>query len=157
MSNLLQVATLNRLGVTERVVPERWADTTPRWKPWCVVLNGNTRMGGYTIDVANRDLIPYPDTTQKEGEGPMAWRWPKFKSHQCWILRKRRSHQKLKVWFTDNQGPPSTFWIETGRIAKIERPSGDFTFQANQLLTANFEVTWLVMKTIKDMYHSFFS
>lgn len=47
---------------------------------------------------------------------------------------------RVKVWFTDNQGAPSKFWIELGREAVVKRPSGDFTFKAKQRYATGLQV-----------------
>jgi len=57
--------------------------------------------------------------------------------------------ERIKVWFTDNQGAPSEFWIEPNREAVIKRPSGDFLFKAKQLYATGLQVSkdpgvWLV-------------
>ena len=57
--------------------------------------------------------------------------------------------QRIKVWFTDNQGEPSTFWVNMHQEAKIERPSGTYLFQAQQLYATGLQVAkdpgvWLV-------------
>ncbi len=56
---------------------------------------------------------------------------------------------RIKVWFTDNHGEPSEFWIEPNREAVIKRPSGDFIFTAKQLYATGLQVSkdpgvWLV-------------
>ncbi|NOQ46599.1 MAG: hypothetical protein GQ559_08005, partial [Desulfobulbaceae bacterium] len=48
--------------------------------------------------------------------------------------------RRVKVWFTDNQGDASSFWINTGQEAVIKRPSGDYTFQAKQLYATGLQV-----------------
>lgn len=47
---------------------------------------------------------------------------------------------RLKVWFTDDQGEPSKFWLEPGREAVIQRPSGDYTLSAKQLYATGLQV-----------------
>ena len=47
---------------------------------------------------------------------------------------------RVKVWFTDGQGKPSTFWIELGREAKVSRPSGEFVFKAKQRYATGLQV-----------------
>ncbi|MBM9513538.1 cytochrome c biogenesis protein ResB [Desulfogranum marinum] len=62
---------------------------------------------------------------------------------------KGKVTQRVKVWLTDNQGDPSTFWVNMGQEAMIERPSGTYTFNAKQLYATGLQVTkdpgvWLV-------------
>ncbi|MHB8808590.1 MAG: cytochrome c biogenesis protein ResB [Desulfobulbaceae bacterium] len=47
---------------------------------------------------------------------------------------------RLKVWFTDDQGEPSKFWLEPGREAIIQRPSGEYTLSAKQLYATGLQV-----------------
>ncbi|MDH3349467.1 MAG: cytochrome c biogenesis protein ResB, partial [Desulfobulbaceae bacterium] len=47
---------------------------------------------------------------------------------------------EIKVWFTDNQGKASTFWIELGREAVVKRPSGNFVFKAKQRYATGLQV-----------------
>ncbi len=52
----------------------------------------------------------------------------------------REAIKRVKVWFSDNQGQPSIFWIENGREAVIERPSGSYTFTAKQMYATGLQV-----------------
>ena len=47
---------------------------------------------------------------------------------------------RLKIWFTDDQAEPSTFWIEPGREAIIKRPTGDYTLSTKQLYATGLQV-----------------
>lgn len=47
---------------------------------------------------------------------------------------------RFKVWFTDGEGPASSFWIENNREAKVERPSGTYTLRAKQLYATGLQV-----------------
>ncbi|MBM9535511.1 cytochrome c biogenesis protein ResB [Desulfobulbus alkaliphilus] len=48
--------------------------------------------------------------------------------------------QRLKIWFTDNQGEPAIFWLPAGQEARIERPSGVYHFQARQMYASGLQV-----------------
>ncbi len=57
--------------------------------------------------------------------------------------------RRLKIWFTDHKGEPSTFWVGVGQEAMIERPTGTYSFQARQLYATGLQATkdpgvWLV-------------
>ena len=57
--------------------------------------------------------------------------------------------RRIKVWFTDNQGEPSTFWVNINQEALVERPSGTYRFQARQIYATGLQVAkdpgvWLV-------------
>ncbi len=59
------------------------------------------------------------------------------------------SVRRVKVWFTDNQGDPASFWVEADREAIIKMPSADFSFTAKQLYSTGLQVTrdpgvWIV-------------
>lgn len=47
---------------------------------------------------------------------------------------------RLKIWFTDDQGEPSKFWLEPGREAIVQRPSGEYTLSAKQLYATGLQV-----------------
>jgi cytochrome c biogenesis protein len=47
---------------------------------------------------------------------------------------------QLKIWFTDDQGEPSTFWVQPGQEAVVQRPSGDYTLSAKQLYATGLQV-----------------
>jgi cytochrome c biogenesis protein len=49
--------------------------------------------------------------------------------------------QRVKIWFTDNQGEPSVFWLNNDQEAVIERPSGEYTLRAKQLYATGLQVT----------------
>jgi cytochrome c biogenesis protein len=57
--------------------------------------------------------------------------------------------RRLKIWFSDNQGEPSVFWVNAGQEAVVERPSGTYTLTLNQLYATGLQATkdpgvWLV-------------
>lgn len=73
--------------------------------------------------------------------------------------------RRVKVWLTDNQGPASTFWVNVGQEAKVERPSGTYMFSAKQLYATGLQVTkdpgvWLVyagcLLMLVGLYIAFF-
>ena len=47
---------------------------------------------------------------------------------------------RFKIWFTDDQGEPTKFWLEPGREAIIQRPSGEYTLSAKQLYATGLQV-----------------
>jgi cytochrome c biogenesis protein len=47
---------------------------------------------------------------------------------------------RFKIWFTDDQGEPSKFWLQPNREAVIERPSGNYTLSAKQLYATGLQV-----------------
>ena len=49
--------------------------------------------------------------------------------------------RRVKIWFSDHKDKPSRFWIETGREAVIERPSGTFSLTTRQLYATGLQVT----------------
>ena len=57
--------------------------------------------------------------------------------------------RRLKIWFTDNQGEPSIFWMDSNQEAAIERPSGTYLLNIRQLYATGLQATkdpgvWLV-------------
>ncbi len=73
--------------------------------------------------------------------------------------------RRLKIWFTDDQGEPSTFWVNVGQEAIIERPSGKYQFRAQQVYATGLQVAkdpgvWLVyggcLLMLVGLYIAFF-
>lgn len=56
------------------------------------------------------------------------------------MATRGESIQRLKIWFTDDQGDPSIFWIEPGREAIVKRPTGDYTLSTKQLYATGLQV-----------------
>ena len=57
--------------------------------------------------------------------------------------------RRLKIWFTDNQGDPSIFWVNSDQEAAIERPSGTYLLTVRQMYATGLQATkdpgvWLV-------------
>ena len=94
-----------------------------------------------------------PDDLKKTVTAPVAQQvaWPEAGVAFGIINRETQGEvtRRLKIWFTDNQGEPSVFWMEAGQEATIERPSGAYLFQARQLYATGLQATkdpgvWLV-------------
>jgi cytochrome c biogenesis protein len=73
--------------------------------------------------------------------------------------------RRLKIWFTDNQGEPSLFWVNNNQEAIIERPSGTYLLTLNQLYATGLQATkdpgvWLVyigcLLMLVGLYVAFF-
>lgn len=73
--------------------------------------------------------------------------------------------RRLKIWFTDNQGEPSLFWVNANQEAIIERPSGTYQLTLNQLYATGLQATkdpgvWLVyigcLLMLAGLYVAFF-
>lgn len=73
--------------------------------------------------------------------------------------------RRLKIWFTDNQGDPSLFWMNVDQDAIIERPSGTYRLSIRQLYATGLQVTkdpgvWLVyggcLLMLAGLYIAFF-
>jgi cytochrome c biogenesis protein len=73
--------------------------------------------------------------------------------------------KRLKMWFTDNQGEPSVFWINANQEATIERPSGTYLFNIRQMYATGLQATkdpgiWLVysgcLLMLVGLYIAFF-
>jgi cytochrome c biogenesis protein len=57
--------------------------------------------------------------------------------------------RRVKVWFTDHQGEPSTFWVAIGQEASVERPSGIYSLTIRQMYATGLQAAkdpgvWLV-------------
>ncbi len=49
--------------------------------------------------------------------------------------------QRIKIWFTDKDAAPSTFWVNNGQKAIIKRPSGEYELTIKQLYATGLQVT----------------
>ncbi len=47
---------------------------------------------------------------------------------------------RMKIWFTDGQGPASTFWLEAGNQATVERPGKKYTVAGKQMYATGLQV-----------------
>ena len=54
--------------------------------------------------------------------------------------RRGEAVHRFKIWFTDDQGEPSKFWLEPDREAIVKRPSGEYTVRAKQLYATGLQV-----------------
>jgi len=73
--------------------------------------------------------------------------------------------RRLKIWFTDNQGEPSVFWVNADQEAAIERPSGIYLLTIGQRYATGLQATkdpgvWLVyggcLLMLVGLYIAFF-
>ncbi len=48
--------------------------------------------------------------------------------------------KSMKVWFKDDLGPASTFWLNTGEQATVERPDGKYTIAGKQMYATGLQV-----------------
>ncbi len=46
----------------------------------------------------------------------------------------------MKVWFKDDLGPASTFWLNAGEQATVERPDGKYTIAGKQMYATGLQV-----------------
>jgi cytochrome c biogenesis protein len=76
-----------------------------------------------------------------------------------------KATRRLKIWFTDNQGEPSIFWLHIDQEAIIERPSGNYLLTIGQLYATGLQATkdpgvWLVysgcLLMLAGLYITFF-
>jgi len=49
--------------------------------------------------------------------------------------------QRVKVWFGDKEGEPSTFWLNNDQEALVKRPSADYKLHIKQLYATGLQVT----------------
>jgi cytochrome c biogenesis protein len=73
--------------------------------------------------------------------------------------------RRLKIWFNDNQGEPSVFWVNNNQEAIIERPSGTYLLNIRQRYATGLQATkdpgvWLVyggcLLMLAGLYIAFF-
>jgi len=73
--------------------------------------------------------------------------------------------RRLKIWFSDNQGDPSVFWVNDNQEAVIERPSGTYLLKLRQRYATGLQATkdpgvWLVyggcLLMLVGLYIAFF-
>ncbi len=48
--------------------------------------------------------------------------------------------KSMKVWFKDDLGPASTFWLNAGEQATVERPDGKYTIAGKQMYATGLQV-----------------
>ncbi|MEA3467187.1 MAG: cytochrome c biogenesis protein ResB [Thermodesulfobacteriota bacterium] len=53
---------------------------------------------------------------------------------------KGQSITKMKVWFDDDQGPASTFWLNAGDQVTVERPDKKYTVAGKQMYATGLQV-----------------
>lgn len=53
---------------------------------------------------------------------------------------KGQSIAGMKVWFKDEQGPASTFWIDAGDQVTVERPGKKYTIAGKQLYATGLQI-----------------
>ena len=51
-----------------------------------------------------------------------------------------QSITRMKVWFDDGQGPASTFWLNAGTQATVERPGKNYTVAGKQMYATGLQV-----------------
>ncbi len=49
--------------------------------------------------------------------------------------------QRIKIWFSDGQGEPATFWLNNDQEAIIKRPTGEYNLHVKQLYATGLQVT----------------
>jgi cytochrome c biogenesis protein len=73
--------------------------------------------------------------------------------------------RRLKIWFTDNQGEPSVFWVNNNQETVVERPSGVYLLTLRQLYATGLQAAkdpgvWLVylgcLLMLVGLYIAFF-
>lgn len=73
--------------------------------------------------------------------------------------------RRLKIWFTDNQGEPAVFWVDTDQETVIQRPSGTYQLTISQRYASGLQATkdpgvWLVysgcLLMLVGLYIAFF-
>ena len=93
--------------------------------------------------------------------------WPEGGVSYGIINRERLGEvtRRLKIWFTDNQGEPSVFWLHIGQEATIERPSSTYTLTIRQRYSTGLQATkdpgvWLIysgcLLMLTGLYTAFF-
>jgi cytochrome c biogenesis protein len=93
--------------------------------------------------------------------------WPEGGASYGIINRESQGEvtRRLKIWFTDNQGDPSIFWVNINQEATIERPSGTYLLNIRQLYATGLQATkdpgvWLVyggcLLMLVGLYIAFF-
>lgn len=93
--------------------------------------------------------------------------WPEGGVSYGIINRERQGEvtRRLKIWFTDNQGEPSVFWLHASQEAAIERPSGTYLLTIQQRYATGLQATkdpgvWLVyggcLLMLAGLYIAFF-
>lgn len=56
------------------------------------------------------------------------------------MMMRGEAVDRLKIWFTDDKGEPSIFWLEPGREATIKRSETSYTISTKQLYATGLQV-----------------
>jgi cytochrome c biogenesis protein len=51
-----------------------------------------------------------------------------------------QSVSRMKIWFTDDKGDPSVFWLDNGEQATVERTTNNYTVSAKQMYATGLQV-----------------
>lgn len=49
---------------------------------------------------------------------------------------------RMKIWFTDDEGEPSLFWLDDGEQATVERSKSNYTVSAKQMYATGLQVAY---------------
>jgi cytochrome c biogenesis protein len=71
---------------------------------------------------------------------------------QIWVISadgRGQSASKMKIWFTDNDGEPSLFWLDNGSQTTVQRSKNNYTVSVKQMYATGLQVAkdpgiWLV-------------
>jgi cytochrome c biogenesis protein len=47
---------------------------------------------------------------------------------------------RLKIWFSDDKGDPSVFWLDGETVVTVERPDAAYAFKSKQLFATGLQV-----------------
>ena len=52
----------------------------------------------------------------------------------------RWGRYRLKIWFSDGKGEPSSFWLDKETVVSVERPNNVYTFESKQRFATGLQV-----------------
>lgn len=86
-------------------------------------------------------IVPYQEQQIIPGHNIL------FRILEAKVMRDRVT--RMKIWFYDNEGEPSMFWMNAGNQVTIERPEARYHFMAKQRYATGLQVAkdpgvWLV-------------
>ena len=96
---------------------------------------------GFKINITNKAT-----NAQQSFQVPVAEKinWPDTGIEFGIINQEIRSQMgdagKIKIWFSDGEGEPSTFWMKNDATETILRPSATYEFQASQIYATGLQV-----------------
>ena len=91
----------------------------------------------FTISSNNEDPVSFTGEFQKE----VKWKNNNVSFGIINIESVRDQASRLKIWFNDESGEPSQFWMNTGDLVEVKRGENSYLFSAKQRYATGLQVS----------------